>query len=178
MAAISPTPAVPSLLYTLESASSNLHLTNLTTGEQSSIKLNEYTFGNMCYLYELLGGGLIATGGCSDNSEVVIIDTLREFEVCLKASMSVGRICHTAAYYAGYLYVVGGFNEDVLPLCERYVCAEDCWEDIAELPMAIYCATLVVEGNDLYALGGKLVLAAMISFRSSALKGLPGSIWS
>jgi hypothetical protein len=101
-------------------------------------------------------GGLLITGGGLPTAveEVVRIDTRREFAVAQCPAMLTPRAGHAAVYHTHYLYVLGGYNgSSYLSECERYVCADNQWETLPSLPRAC-CATGVVVGQSLYALGG------------------------
>jgi hypothetical protein len=101
------------------------------------------------------GGSLLITGGgYSQETEVVRIDTRREFAVAHCAPMLAPRRHHAAVYHTPHLYVLGGFNGSALSECERYVCAENRWEALPHLPRACIQASGVVVENGLYALGG------------------------
>jgi hypothetical protein len=88
-------------------------------------------------------------------SEVVKIDTLREWAVSYQPPMLTARSIHAAVYHAQFLYVLAGhINGRYLRECERYSCAESRWEELPELPVAGSCMSVVEVENSLYALGG------------------------
>jgi hypothetical protein len=88
-------------------------------------------------------------------SEVVKIDTPREFAVSYQPPMLTPRSHHAAVHHAQHLYVLGGYASGRnLSECERYVCAESRWEALPPLPRVCSDTTGVVVARILYALGG------------------------
>jgi hypothetical protein len=104
------------------------------------------------------GGSLLITGGLNRDydaaSEVVRIDTHREFAVAHCAPMLTPRSIHAAVYHTPHLYILGGRNDSYLSECERYECAENRWETLPPLPKACTHMSGVVVESSLYALGG------------------------
>jgi hypothetical protein len=104
------------------------------------------------------GGSLLITGGRNEVNklvrEVVRIDTCREFAVTHCAPMLTPRREHAAVYHTPHLYILGGWNNNNMGECERYVCAENRWEALPPLPAACSGTSGVVLENSLYALGG------------------------
>jgi hypothetical protein len=127
---------------------------NLLTGEQSCHEVPNYKFRGVCRMSELPGGRLLITGGFPAGREVEKIDTLREYSVLSVPPMHTPRLDHAAVYHSQYLYVLGGFNGRGLRECERYVCAENRWEELPALPVGAYGMSAVELENTLYALGG------------------------
>jgi hypothetical protein len=68
--------------------------------------------------------------------------------------MLTPRAEHAAVYHTPHLYILGGENGLALSECERYVCAENRWEDLPPLPRACCLTSGVVVERSLYALGG------------------------
>jgi hypothetical protein len=141
--------------YVCTSRTNQLQRTNLLTCEQSCHQLHLYRFREECRWSELPGGSLLITGGIegylSTVSEVVRIDTLREWAVSFLPPMHTARCDHAAVYHSQYLYVLGGYN---LSECERYVCTEKRWEVLSDLPVGGGAMSAVVMDNSLYAHGG------------------------
>jgi hypothetical protein len=102
------------------------------------------------------GGSLLITGGGDRAvSDVVSIDTRREFAVADCPPMLTARGDHAAVYHTQHLYILGGFNAGrALSECERYVCAENRWEALPPLPRACFNTSGAVIERSLYALGG------------------------
>jgi hypothetical protein len=128
-----------------------LHRVNLLTGEQSKHELPHYRFKSFCCWSELPGGSLLITGGGASR-DVLKIDTLREYAVSSQPPMHTARQLHEAVYHSQYVYVLGGWN---LSECERYVCAESRWEELAALPVGGLGMSAVELDNSIYALGGR-----------------------
>jgi hypothetical protein len=103
------------------------------------------------------GENLIITGGGLPTgvSEVVRIDTRREFAVTHCPPMLTPRKEHAAVYHSQHLYVLGGWSGGrSMSSCERYVCGENRWEALHPLPRACSQTSGVVVESSLYALGG------------------------
>jgi hypothetical protein len=149
-------PQVPTSIYSYEADTNQLSRTNLVTGEHSSHRVPSYRFKEDCYWSEVPGGSLLITGGGHPfaESEVVRIDTRREFAVSHCAPMLTPRMGHAAVYHTPHLYILGGWSDTYLRECERYVCAENRWEALPPIPTACSCTSGVVVGSSLYALGG------------------------
>jgi hypothetical protein len=147
---------VPTFIYSYNGETDQLHRTNLVTGEHSSHRVPSHTFKPYCCWREGPGGSLLITGGGYPDavSEVVRIDTRREFAVANCPSMHTPRMGHAAVHHTPHLYILGGWSDKVLSECERYVCAENRWESLPPLPRACSCTSGVVVENSLYALGG------------------------
>jgi hypothetical protein len=141
-------------IYSYERNTGELCRTHLGTAKQSTHPIPLYKFKFGCCLNELPGTCLLVTGGgYGGSSEVVRID-LGSFEVSFQAQMRTPRHKHAAVYYAKHLYVLGGMNHDFSNKCERYICADNCWEALPPLPQACCNMTGVVVEDCLYALGG------------------------
>jgi hypothetical protein len=147
---------IPTFIYSIEHDTDQLHRTSLVTGEHSSHRVPSYTFKPYSCWSEVPGGSLLITGGGYPAvSEVVRIDTRREFAVSQCLPMLTPREHHSAVYHTPHLYILGGVNESrCLSECERYVCAENRWEVLSPLPRACCQMSGVVVENSLYALGG------------------------
>jgi hypothetical protein len=150
---------LPTFIYSYTGHTDQLHRTSLSTGEQSTYRVRSYTFNYGCCWSEVPGGSLLITGGedeaCSPRKEVVRIDTRREFGVSQLPSMLTPREWHAAVYHAPHLYVLGGLNDSGhLSECERYVCADNRWQTLPDLPRACGNTSGVVVESSLYALGG------------------------
>jgi hypothetical protein len=145
---------VPTFIYSYTEYTDQLHRTHLVTGEHSSLQVPSYTFKEGCCWSEVPGGSLLITGGYPEVSEVVRIDTRREFAVSHCAPMFTPRRHHAAVYHTPHLYILGGWNDGNLSECERYVCAENQWEALPPLPRACNNTSGIVVENSLYALGG------------------------
>jgi hypothetical protein len=149
---------VPTFIYSYKHNTASLYRTNLVTGEPSCHRVPSYTLKESCCWSEVPGGSLLITGGRNEAyivvSEVVRIDTRREFAVAHCAPMLTPRRAHAAVYHTPHLYVLGGVNGRYLSECERYVCADNRWEALPPLPKACSRASGVVVESSLYALGG------------------------
>jgi hypothetical protein len=158
---------LPTFIYSFKFDTDLLHRTYLVTGEQSSHAVPQVRFNPGCCLSELPGGSLLITGGLVmmhylAMTTVVKIDTLDEFAVSNQAPMNVGRGNHAAVYHSQYVYVLGGFMtsyykggfDKIGSVCERYVCAENQWEELPEMPSACQSMNAVVVEDSLFTLGG------------------------
>jgi hypothetical protein len=146
---------VPTFIYSCKRDTDQLHRCSLVTGEHSRHRVPSYTFKYGCCWSEVLGGSLLITGGgWLAVSEVVRIDTRREFAVSYSPPMLTPESLHAAVYHTPHLYVLGGCSSRHLSECERYVCAENRWEALPPLPMACRATSGVVVESSLYALGG------------------------
>jgi hypothetical protein len=135
---------------------SNLHKTNLSTGQESSTALT-HTFKQHSSLCETPEGNLFITGGCSPViSEVVCINPTTN-AVAPKLPMKTPRYAHGSVFYGGFLYVIGGYNTAYLAECERYDSFHEKWQPIPPLPHASYCHEAIVCGytRRIYTLGGQ-----------------------
>jgi hypothetical protein len=146
----------PKFIYACRSFTGVLSRTNLLTGEPSCLQIHGYKFNEGCRWSELPGGSLLITGGVEEPavSEVVKIDTLKEYAVSALPPMRMGRYSHAAVYHSQYFYVLGGCSEEYLSECERYVCADSRWEELPALPVACFAMSAVELDNSLYTLGG------------------------
>jgi hypothetical protein len=130
---------LPTFIYSYEELTGQLHRTSLVTGEQSSHQVPSYTFKACCCWSEVSGGSLLITGGLDEEHrevrEVVRIDTRRESAVVHCPPMLTPRVHHAAVYHTPHLYILGGFTDSRrLSECERYMCAENRWEELPPLP--------------------------------------------
>jgi hypothetical protein len=146
---------VPTFIYSYEIETDQLYRTSLVTGEHSSHRVPSYRFNYGCCWNEVPEGSLLITGGGNPAvREVVRIDTRREFAATHCAPMLTPRRGHAAVYHSPHLYILGGWNDNYLSECERYVCAENQWEALPPLPRACSDTSGVVLESCLYALGG------------------------
>jgi hypothetical protein len=145
---------LPAFIYSYGSGTPKLHRTSPVTGVRSIHRVPSYTFNFGCCWSEVPGGSLIITGGgLNVVTEVVRIDTRREFAVSQHPPMLTRRRQHAAVYTTPHLYILGGWDYKNLRKCERYVCAENRWEALPALPRACRCTSGVVVENSLYTLG-------------------------
>jgi hypothetical protein len=152
----------PAFIYSYKGKTNQLWRTHLVTAQDACIRVPSYEFRVACCWNELPGGSLFITGGRATGSswtvvsEVVKLDTPREFAVTQQPPMLVPRRAHVCVYDAQLLYVLGGYSGDeFLSECERYVCAENRWEALPPLPKACCSLSAVVLEGSLYALGGR-----------------------
>jgi hypothetical protein len=140
-------------IYNFQYGTTNLHKTNLSTGQESSTALT-HTFKQYSSLCETPEGNLFITGG-KTTSEVVCIN-LTTHAVTPKPPMKTPRDRHGSVFYGGYLYVIGGHNGSDLAECERYDSFQDKWEPIAPLPHASRRHEAIVCGytRRIYTFGG------------------------
>jgi hypothetical protein len=80
-------------------------------------------------------------GGYPYVSEVLKIDTLREWAVSSQPPMHAAKFGHAAVYHSQYLYVLGGHYGRDLSECESYVFVESRWEVLS--PVACYVISAV-----------------------------------
>jgi hypothetical protein len=143
-------------IFNFQYGTTNLHKTNLSTGQESSTALT-HTFKQGSSLCETPEGILFITGGRSPvTSEVVCINPTTN-AVTPKPPMKTPRYVHGSVFYGGFLYVIGGYNGSVnLAECERYDSFQDKWEPIAPLPHASRQHEAIVCGytRKIYTLGG------------------------
>jgi hypothetical protein len=144
----------PDFIFNFEPGTTNLHKTNLSTGQESSTALT-YTFKRCSRLCESPEGLLFITGGYPISSEVVCIDPATN-TVTPKPPMKTPRHRHGSVFYGGFLYVIGGSNTSYFAECERYDSFLDRWQPIAPLPHAIHDNEAIVCGytRRIYTLGG------------------------
>jgi hypothetical protein len=141
---------VPTFIYSYKYNTDQLQRASLVTGEHSKHRVPSYTFKYACCWSEVTGGSLLITGGGYPfpSSEVVRIDTRREFAVSHCAPMLTPRQGHAAVYHTPQLYILGGWSDSRhLSECERYVCAENRWEALPSLPRACSRTSGVVVEN-------------------------------
>jgi hypothetical protein len=141
-------------IYNFQYGTSNLHKTNLSTGQESSTALT-HTFKSYSSLCESPEGNLFITGGNPPTSEVVCIN-LTTNAVTPKPPMKTARYCHGSVFYGGFLYVIGGANGAYLAECERYDTLHNHWQPIPPLPHRSYYHAAIVCGytRRIYTLGG------------------------
>jgi hypothetical protein len=140
-------------IFHYQNSTTNLHKTNLSTGEESSTALT-HTFKPYSSLCESPEGILFITGG-GPSTEVVCINPTTNV-VTPKPPMKTPRFWHGSVFYGGFLYVIGGQNTSILAECERYDSFQDKWESIAPLLHASQCHEPIVCGytRGIYILGG------------------------
>lgn len=116
-----------------------------------SIKFN--LFGN--YFTIELPKGKVFLLNATDGKHFKI-DTLRDLACTQEPDMNFPRSKFSALYFAGHLYVVGGFKSVAEAFCERYHTEERRWEVITPLPQACFGTALVAleSTQSLYAFGG------------------------
>jgi hypothetical protein len=147
---------LPTFIYSTKNDTDLLHRTSLVTGERSSHRVLSYQFKIFCGWSEVPGGSLLITGGgIPAVNEVVRIDTRREFAAFEHPPMHTARSGHGVVYHAQHLYVLGGYSRGAyLGACERFVCADNQWQELPPLPYSCCDVSAVVLGQCLYALGG------------------------
>jgi hypothetical protein len=146
---------VPTFIYSYKQFTDQLHRTSLVTGEHSILRVPSYTFKEGCCWSEVPGGSLLVTGGgLRGVREVVRIDTRREYAVAHCPPMLTPRREYAAVPTTPHLYILGGWNNNKLGECERFVCAENRWEALPPLPRACWGSSGLVVESSLYALGG------------------------
>jgi hypothetical protein len=142
-------------IYNFQYGTTNLHKTNLSTGQESSTALT-HTFKQYSSLCESPEGNLFITGGYNPvTSEVVCINSTTN-AVTPKPPMKTPRYLHGSVFYGGFLYVIGGYNTSYLAECERYDSSQDKWQPIAPLPLSISNQEAIVCGytRRIYIFGG------------------------
>jgi hypothetical protein len=162
---------VSTFIYSFRFNTDHLYRTDLVTGEQSSHAVPQYKFEYGSCLTELPGGSLLITGGvemvghlAESSKKVASIDVQMEFAVSDKERMRYARRNHAAVYHSHYVYALGGFvtsatfthyqESRIGSVCERYVCAEDRWEVLPEMPSACQLMGAFVLAGSLFAIGG------------------------
>jgi hypothetical protein len=143
-------------IYNFQKNTSNLHKTNLSTGQESRTALT-HTFKYHSSLCESPEGNLFITGGGHPTvtNEVMFIDPITN-AVTPKPPMKTPRRGHGSVFYGGFLYVIGGYNTDYLAECERYDTLHNQWQHIPPLPHQSECHAAIVCGytRRIYTLGG------------------------
>jgi hypothetical protein len=143
-------------IYNFQDDTSNLHKTNLSTGQESSTALT-HTFKASISLCESPEGNLFITGGGfpTVTSEVVCIDPTTN-AVTPKPPMKTARLWHGSVFYGGFLYAIGGYNGARLAECERYDTLHNHWQPIPPLPHTSCHHVTIVCGytRRIYTLGG------------------------
>jgi hypothetical protein len=143
-------------IYSFQHSTSNLHKTNLSTGQESSTALT-HTFKSYSSLCESPEGILFITGGSPATSEVVCINPTTN-AVTPKPPMKTPRYLHGSVFYGGFLYVIGGYNGSAYSAeCERYDSSQEKWQPIAPLPHASRFHEAIVCGytRRIYTFGGE-----------------------
>jgi hypothetical protein len=143
------------LIYNFQYDTSNLHKTNLSTGQESCTALT-HTFKQRSSLCESPEGNLFITWeGNPPTSEVGCIDPSTN-AVTSKPPMKTARESHGSGGYGGFLYVIGGYNTTWLAECERYDTLHNHWLPMPPLPHACACDAAIVCGytRRIYTLGG------------------------
>lgn len=145
----------PEFIYSRRTDSNLLYRTKLSTGDEWSLGLCAYRFKVGCCWSQLPMGLLYITGGeltyDVHTSEVVRIDSTRDYALTTTLPMATARSYHAAEYHADYLYVIGGYSED---RCERYSVMRSRWERLAPLARACYNMSAIARRQSLYVLGG------------------------
>jgi hypothetical protein len=162
----------PTFFYSCRYHSNQLLRVNLLTGEQSCHEVPNYQFRGRWS--ELPGGSLLITGGGGTPivSDVVRIDTRREFAVSHCPPMHTARWSHAAVYHSRYFYVLGGYNDIEMRECERYACAESRWEVLPALPVTGHAMSAVELDNDLYVFGGYVGRSFLDTIQKLSLSNL------
>jgi hypothetical protein len=145
-------------IYNSQADTSNLHKTNLSTGQESSTALT-HKFKSGSSLCESPEGKLFITGGRhpTATSEVVCIDPTTNV-VTPKPPMKTARRAHGSVFYGRFLYVIGGYTgSSYLAECERYDTLHNHWQPIPPLPHASRSHAAIVCGytRRIYTLGGE-----------------------
>jgi hypothetical protein len=104
-------------------------------------------------------GGFVITGGCSAGS--VLCADVHFYKADTKSwetlpSMTDARRHHSAVYYKGSVYVVGGESttDDQIDLVERYDFEAGKWCEVAPLPTLTWKPHVVAVNDHLYVMGG------------------------
>jgi hypothetical protein len=144
-------PQHPTYICSYQNGTSNVHWTDMQTGEEKAHTLPNYTFQNYSSVCEGPDNLLFITGG-GPSKEVV---SVQMDSLALKncPPMLTPRSHHGSAYFGGWLYVIGGVGTK---LCERYD-LQQTWTAIPPLPTTAtkyYQIGVVVSCDKLYCLGG------------------------
>jgi hypothetical protein len=147
-----PLPEEPQHHYICGYTGSNLHWTDMQTGEEKTHTLPNYTLQGDSTVCEGPDNLLFITGGSSRRQEVV---SVQMDSLALKncPPMLTPRYYHGSAYFGGWLYVIGGMQTK---LCERYD-LQQTWTAIPPLPTTATTYKhigVVVSCDKLYCLGG------------------------
>jgi hypothetical protein len=142
-------------IYNYLHSTSNLHKTNLSSGQESCTALT-HTFKQYSSLCESPEGNLFITGGGNPPTNVVVCIDPTTNAVTPKNPMEMARRLHGLVFYGGFLYVIGGFNSAHLAECERYDILHNHWQPIPPLPHASNSHAAIVCGDTrrIYTLGG------------------------
>mmetsp|Transcript_11100 Transcript_11100/g.21745 ORF Transcript_11100/g.21745 Transcript_11100/m.21745 type:complete len:268 (+) Transcript_11100:62-865(+) len=153
----------PDFFNTILRGTCTLLRTDLNRGLTSQIQLT-YRFNEGSILVEGEDGLLYVTGGTLRNTYLKWLDVINptaDFAVTSKTDMHNTRSIHGAAWYEGFLYVVGGNltfppQESDRRKCERYSAAEDRWEEFDSLSLGCaYTSVITLQATaSLYAIGG------------------------
>lgn len=145
-------------IYSFSRDTNDLFRTCLASGEQSIFQIKSYIFRQFSVWSELPSDCIFITGGKQPKTTNRVDSiNLHRFEASSESSMITARENHSAAYYADCLYVIGGgYENNALNACERYICSQDRWEGISPLPIECMCtSSIVLEATDcLYVIGG------------------------
>mmetsp|Transcript_6634 Transcript_6634/g.11712 ORF Transcript_6634/g.11712 Transcript_6634/m.11712 type:complete len:275 (-) Transcript_6634:57-881(-) len=169
-------------LFSYAARTGNLFNTSIASGDVVLITLKAFTFLEGCTLAELPANQLAITGGCGGGGNswnVVLIDLSRDHAVINKPHIITIRSGHGAAYFEGYLYVIGGRKMfDGLKECERFSLKESRWEALSPLPLPCCCTCVIAckETESLYSLTGDfkcLTSIQRLSIRSLAWDIMP-----
>jgi hypothetical protein len=132
----------------------SLTWTSLSAGETAQVRLavsprNAWSF---CVVP---GGRLFLTGGGPSN-EVHSVDINKDFAVIKQRNLITTRYAHSSVYHQGYLYVIGGWNEQQCQVdCERLQVVDALeWEQIPPLPAKNSGAGTIKLEECLYVFGG------------------------
>mmetsp|Transcript_1551 Transcript_1551/g.3315 ORF Transcript_1551/g.3315 Transcript_1551/m.3315 type:complete len:182 (-) Transcript_1551:789-1334(-) len=148
-------------IYSYSAFTDQLTKTLLATGKKCSFRVLSYRFLKASRLTECSDGKIRITGGggATPLREAAAIDTTREFAVTFLPQMKYSRRAHGALCYAGFVYVVGGYNDNAgktLHQCERYNFKSNEWEALGSLTFECQDMRLFMStpSQCLYSLGG------------------------
>lgn len=134
---------LPPYTYSYRFRTKALFATNLLTGSSCVLIIHPYLFklfSSWCalsYPYICFTGGDIRRGQDKAN-EVVTLDTQREYAVSVKTPMLNSRTRHNSVWHRGFLYVFSGKDQaSFLRECERLSLADNKWESIPQIPIAV-----------------------------------------
>lgn len=156
--------AYKDLFHWLEWGSTSIHLLNLRTHSiQSKGLADDFTIPYYCRSVLIPDGRVFLCGGRDTPNdfgrrECWIMD-LETFRPEIVSDMSIGRSNHWVLYYKGYVYVIGGCDNEnhFTNACERYNIETNSWHAIASTNRVTdsVCAVVIEEQSCFYTFGGR-----------------------
>mmetsp|Transcript_32474 Transcript_32474/g.56148 ORF Transcript_32474/g.56148 Transcript_32474/m.56148 type:complete len:179 (-) Transcript_32474:658-1194(-) len=126
--------------FGIRSSSNEFYMTKTASHHTTSLSLSTYQLPFDGFVCEMTTGLVSITGGDNRNffNKAHCIDTLRDFAVLKMPPMKRDRENHSAVFFDGFLYVIGGMYDGyTLSACERLSISTDyqVWEICPLCPM-------------------------------------------